>query len=201
MAIGHHGRRSAATGRHPLPVAAAVRSGELQARQSARPPLGRRAAPTRVIPREPTIQSGVFAGLTRTQATNIAQAAAGGAKPAQVMDQIATERHQNDVIRQGDATQQAIEQQANYERQRRFSRQVPTPKDRERPAAGYSGMLVAAERTRGCGEAERRMPKAAAIARTRKAGSRRNRHSKQRTQAPVAAGQRRRDPELSELWM
>ena len=77
-------------------------------------------APTRVIPREPTIQSGVFAGLTRTQATNIAQAAAGGAKPAQVMQDIATQRHQNDVERRQDAADVAAEQQANYARQHQY---------------------------------------------------------------------------------
>jgi soluble lytic murein transglycosylase-like protein len=88
---------------------------------AARPPLeAPPAAPTRVIPREPTIQSGVFAGLTRTQATNIAQAAAGGAKPAQVMQDIATQRHQNDVERRQDAADVAAEQQANYARAHQY---------------------------------------------------------------------------------
>jgi hypothetical protein len=86
-----------------------------------RPPLeAPPAAPSRVVQREPTIQSGVFAGLTRTQAQTIAQTAAAGAKPAVVMQQIAEQRHQNDVIRQGDATQAAIEQQQNYERQEAY---------------------------------------------------------------------------------
>jgi len=73
-------------------------------------------APSRVIQREPLIQSGIFAGLTRTQAATIANTP--GVKPAQIMDQIATARHQNDVIRQNDATQAAIEQQQNYERRK-----------------------------------------------------------------------------------
>jgi hypothetical protein len=76
------------------------------------------AAPSRIVQREPLIQSGFFAGLTRTQAAAIANTP--GVKPAQVMEQIATQRHQNDAIRQGDATQAAIEQQANYDRQEAY---------------------------------------------------------------------------------
>jgi hypothetical protein len=82
-----------------------------------RPPLeAPPAAPTRVIPREPLIQSGPAAGLTRTQAVTIGQMLSSGAKPAVVMQHADEMRHQNDVIRQGDATQAAIEQQQNYER-------------------------------------------------------------------------------------
>jgi hypothetical protein len=85
-----------------------------------RPPLeAPPAAPTRVIPREPLIQSGPAAGLTRTQAVTIGQMLSQGAKPAVVMQHADEMRHQNDVIRQGDATQAAIEQQANYERRQK----------------------------------------------------------------------------------
>jgi hypothetical protein len=55
-------------------------------------------------------------GLTRDQALNAARLFKSGAEPAAVLQHIDQLRHQNDVIRQGDATQAAIEAQQNYER-------------------------------------------------------------------------------------
>jgi hypothetical protein len=96
----------------PIQTAAAppVAQAQAQAPTTTTPP----PAPSRVIQREPLIQSGIFAGLTRTQASTIANTP--GVKPATIMEQIATARHQNDVIRQGDATQAAIDEKENYAR-------------------------------------------------------------------------------------
>jgi hypothetical protein len=86
-------------------------------------------APSRVIQREPLIQSGIFAGLTRTQAATIANTP--GVKPATIMDQIATARHQNDVIRQGDATQAAIDEKENYARRHTAEKEAQERADKE----------------------------------------------------------------------
>jgi hypothetical protein len=73
-------------------------------------------APSRVISREPLIQSGMARGLTRDQALNAARLFKSGADPAAVLQHIDQLRHQNDVIRQGDATQAAIDEKENYAR-------------------------------------------------------------------------------------
>jgi len=74
-------------------------------------------APSRVIPMDPQIQSGLFAGLTRKQAMSVAEMSAGGAKPAAVMLHIDQLRQHNDVLRQQNATNAAAEADANYRRQ------------------------------------------------------------------------------------
>jgi hypothetical protein len=74
-------------------------------------------APSRVIPMDPQIQSGLFAGLTRKQAMSVAEMSAGGAKPAAVMLHIDQLRQHNDVLRQQNATNAAAEAEANYRRQ------------------------------------------------------------------------------------
>jgi len=88
-------------------------------------------APSRVIQREPLIQSGMARGLTRDQALNAARLFKSGADPASVLQHIDQLRHQNDVIRQGDATQAAIDEKENYDRRQAATKAVEDKAHRE----------------------------------------------------------------------
>jgi spore germination cell wall hydrolase CwlJ-like protein len=113
----------------PSPVQTAATPVQAQPQAAAPQPTQPPPAPSRVIQREPLIQSGIFAGLTRTQASTIANTP--GVKPAQIMDQIATARHQNDVIRQGDATQAAIDEKENYARRHTSEQEAQAAADKK----------------------------------------------------------------------
>ena len=99
-------------------------------------------APSRVIQREPLIQSGMARGLTRDQALNAARLFKSGADPAAVLQHIDQLRHQNDVIRQGDATQAAIDEKENYARRKAVEQ---TAFDREEKAKA-DAIAAAAEK-------------------------------------------------------
>jgi hypothetical protein len=141
----------------PPPTAAAPPSivtaaAPAQAQPQAAAPTQPPPAPSRVIQREPLIQSGIFAGLTRTQASTIANTP--GVKPATIMEQIATARHQNDVIRQGDATQAAIDEKESYARRHTAEQEAQAAADKK------EAQRVAAENLRlsqegGARDAER----------------------------------------------
>jgi len=91
-------------------------------------------APSRVISREPLIQSGMARGLTRDQALNAARLFKSGAEPAAVLQHIDQLRHQNDVIRQGDATQAAIDEKENYARQQAATKATEDRADKDKAA-------------------------------------------------------------------
>jgi hypothetical protein len=123
-------------------AAAAPAQAQPQAASPTLPPL----APSRVIQREPLIKSGLAEGLTRRQALDVADMFASGMKPGVVMQQVEQMRHQNDVIRQGDATQAAIDEKENYDRRRvaeqtAYTRAQDAKRDaREEVAAKNAGM-------------------------------------------------------------
>jgi hypothetical protein len=101
----------------PPPVQTAAAPAQAQP-QAVSPQTQPPPAPSRVIQREPLIQSGLARGLTRDQALNAARLFKSGADPAAVLQHIDQLRHQNDVIRQGDATQAAIDEKENYARRK-----------------------------------------------------------------------------------
>jgi hypothetical protein len=113
----------------PVVTAAAPAQAQPQAAnpQPTQPP----PAPSRVIQREPLIQSGMARGLTRDQALNAARLFKSGADPAGVLQHIDQLRHQNDVIRQGDATQAAIDEKENYARRHTSEQEAQAAADKK----------------------------------------------------------------------
>ena len=124
--------------------------------------------PSRVIQREPLIQSGIFAGLTREQAINVAQTASAGAKPAAVMQQIAQQRHQNDVLRQQAAIHATMQANEDYNRRRQYEQDLRACHDLQRQAE--EDRARAAER-RTEEEALRKRNEAATLARDSRPGN------------------------------